>query len=164
MKRTKKLALLALLTAVALIMFVIELQIPAPIPVPGVKLGLSNIISLIVLLLFGWKEALAVLLVRIVLGSVLTGQLGALPYALLGGLLSFLAMCLLKRIVTKKQLWVLSVVGGFFHNLGQLGMAVLITKTPGLVAYLPILLLSGMIAGLFTGLAAQAVISRLRKR
>ena len=164
MKPAKKLALLALLTALALVMFVIELQIPAPIPVPGVKLGLSNIITLVVLLLFGWKEAWAVLLVRILLGSVITGQLGALPYALAGGILSLLVMCLLKRVVSEKQLWVLSVLGGFFHNLGQLGMAILITRTPGMIAYLPVLLLSGMAAGLFTGLCAQAVLSRLRKR
>lgn len=160
----KKLATLALLAAVALIVFVIELQIPAPIPVPGVKLGLSNVITLVTLSLFGWKEALAVLLVRIVLGGVVTGQVGALPYALAGGLLSFAAMVLLKRFVTEKQLWVCSVVGGFFHNLGQLLIAILLTQTPGLISYLPVLLLSGMVAGLFTGLCAQPVVKAIGNR
>lgn len=159
----KKLTKLALLTAAALGIFVLELQIPSPVPIPGVKLGLSNIITLVVLCLFGWKEALAVLLVRIVLGGVVTGQVGALPYALAGGLLSFGAMLLCKRFIREKQLWVLSVIGGFFHNLGQLSMAMLITQTPGLIAYLPVLLLSGMAAGLFTGLCAQFVVDRLEK-
>ena len=160
----RKLTTLALLTAAALVMFVIELQIPAPIPVPGVKLGLSNIVTLAVLCLFGWKEALAVLLVRIGLGAIVTGQVGALPYALAGGLLSFGVMLLLKKVIRDRQLWVLSVIGGFFHNLGQLGMAILITNTPGLVAYLPVLLLSGMAAGLFTGLCAQPVVRHFKHR
>lgn len=162
--RVKKLVTLALLAAVALVMFVIELQIPAPIPVPGVKLGLSNIITLVVLFLFGWKEALAVLLVRIVLGGVVTGQVGALPYALAGGLLSLGAMCALRRLVTVRQLWALSVVGGLMHNLGQLAAAIALTQTPALVSYLPVLLLSGMIAGLFTGLCAQPVVQHFQKR
>ena len=160
---TKKLTKLALLAGVALVMFVIELQIPSPFPIPGIKLGLSNIITVAALVLYGWKEALAVLLVRIGLGAVITGQLGALPYALAGGLVSFLVMCLFRRLLTEKQLWVMSVLGGFCHNLGQLGMAILITKTPALVAYLPVLLLSGMLAGLFTGLCAQLVIKRIKK-
>lgn len=161
---SKKLTKLALLAGVALIIFVVELQIPSPIPIPGVKLGLSNIITLVTLCLFGWKEALAVLLVRVVLGAIITGQVGALPYALSGGLLSFGAMLCLKRFVRPNQLWVLSVIGGLFHNLGQLGAAILITRTPGLIAYLPVLLLSGMLAGLFTGLCAQFLLHRLQQK
>ena len=78
----KKLLRLALLTAVSLILYLVENQIPAPVPVPGVKLGLGNIIVLCVLFRFGWKEALAVLLVKVLLGSALTGNLGAVAYAL----------------------------------------------------------------------------------
>jgi heptaprenyl diphosphate synthase len=162
--RLRKLLYLALLTAASLILFLVENQIPAPIPVPGVKLGLGNIIILCVLFLYGWREALAVLLLKVVLSALLTGQLSALAYSLSGGLLSLGVMCLLKGLLTQKQLWVGSVVGAMFHNLGQLGAAVAISRTPQLFGYLPVLLLSGMVTGLFTGLAAQAVVSRLRKR
>ena len=98
---------------------------------------------------------------KVVLSALLTGQLSALAYSLAGGLLSLGIMCLLKCVLTPKQLWVGSVVGAMFHNLGQLGAAVVISRTPQLFGYLPVLLLSGMVTGLFTGLAAQAVVSRL---
>ena len=160
--KSKKLITLALLTAVSLILFVLENQIPAPVPVPGVKLGLGNIIVVCVLFLYGRKEALAVLLVKVLLSAVLTGNLGALAYSLAGGLLSLGAMCLLKGLLREKQLWVGSVIGAMFHNLGQLLAALIIAETPGLIAYLPILELSGMVTGLFTGLAAQAAVRRLR--
>ena len=161
--KSKKLITLALLTAVSLILFVLENQIPAPVPVPGVKLGLGNIIVVCVLFLYGRKEALAVLLVKVLLSAVLTGNLGALAYSLAGGLLSLGAMCLLKGLLREKQLWVGSVIGAMFHNLGQLLAALIIAETPGLIAYLPILELSGMVTGLFTGLAAQAAVRRLRR-
>ncbi len=162
--KTKKLLTLALLTSVSLILFVIESQIPPPIPVPGVKLGLGNVIVVCVLFLYGRREALAVLLAKVALSALITGQFSALAYSLSGGLLSLGVMCLLKGLLTQKQLWVGSVVGAMFHNLGQLGAAVAISRTPQLFGYLPVLLLSGMVTGLFTGLAAQAVVSRLRKR
>ncbi len=158
----KKLLRLALLTAVSLILYLVENQIPAPVPVPGVKLGLGNIIVLCVLFRYGWKEALAVLLVKVLLGSALTGNLGAVAYALTGGLLSLGGMCLLRPILTDRQLWVGSVIGAMLHNLGQLSMAAAISQTPGIFGYLPVLLLSGMVTGLFTGIAAQAVLRRLK--
>ncbi len=162
--KLKKLLYLALLTSVSLVLFVVENQIPAPVPVPGVKLGLGNIIVVCVLFLYGRREALAVLLVKVVLSAILTGNVGALAYSLAGGLLSLGVMSLLRGLLTDRQLWVGSVLGAMFHNLGQLLAAMAIAKTPGLIAYLPVLLLSGMVTGLFTGLAAQAVTRRLRKR
>ena len=161
--KPKKLLTLALLTSVSLILFLVENQIPAPVPVPGVKLGLGNVIVVCVLFLYGRKEALAVLLVKILLSAVLTGNLGALAYSLSGGLLSLGVMCLLKRFLTGRQLWIGSVIGAMFHNLGQLLAALVIAETPGLLAYLPVLLLSGMVTGLFTGIAAQTVVRRLRR-
>ena len=160
--KPKKLLTLALLTSVSLILFLVENQIPAPVPVPGVKLGLGNVIVVCVLFLYGRKEALAVLLVKILLSAVLTGNLGALAYSLSGGLLSLGVMCLLKRFLTGRQLWIGSVIGAMFHNLGQLLAALVIAETPGLIAYLPVLLLSGMVTGLFTGIAAQTVIERVK--
>ena len=161
--KLKKLLYLALLTAVSLILFVVENQIPAPVPVPGVKLGLGNVIVVAVLFLYGRREALAVLLVKVLLSALLTGSLSALAYSLAGGLLSWTGMCLLRGLLGKRQLWVASVLGAMLHNLGQLLTAILIADTPGLLAYLPVLLLSGMITGLFTGLAAQAAVNRLKK-
>ena len=162
-EKTRRLVQLAVLTATALGLFVLELQVPLPLPVPGVKLGLSNIVTVCVLFLFGRREALAVQLARILLGAIVTGQLGALPYSLAGGLLSLGVLCLLKPLFSERQLWAASVVGGLLHNLGQLGMAALITRTPGLLAYLPVLLLCGMGAGLLTGLCAQLVLAGLRR-
>ena len=158
-----KLLRLALLTAVSLILFLVENQIPAPIPVPGVKLGLGNIIVLCVLFRYGRLEALAVLLVKVFLGAILTGSLGAIPYSLAGGLLSLGALCLLRGLFAEKQLWIASVISAMLHNLGQLAAAVVISATPGIFGYLPVLLLSGMATGLFTGLAAQAVLARLKR-
>ena len=161
--KLKKLLQLALLTGISLILFLVEAQIPAPIPVPGVKLGLGNIIVVCVLFYYGRREALAVLCVKVLLSALLTGQVGALLYSAAGGLLSLGVMCALKGLLREKQLWVASVLGGLSHNLGQILAAMAVTATPGLIAYLPILALSGMVTGLFTGLAAQAVVLRLRR-
>lgn len=160
--RLRKLLYLALLTAISLVLFVLENQIPAPVPVPGVKLGLGNVIVVTVLFLYGPKEALEVLGAKILLSAILTGNLGALAYSAAGGLLSWIGMALLRPLLQKKQLWVASVLGSMLHNLGQLGVARLIAAVPGLWAYLPVLLLSGMITGFFTGVAAQAVVHRMK--
>ena len=161
--KTRRLLYLALLTAVSLVLFIVENQIPAPVPVPGVKLGLGNVIVVAVLFLYGPWEALGVLAVKVFLSALLTGNLGALAYSAAGGLLSWGGMCLLRPLLREKQLWVASVLGAMLHNLGQLLAAMVIADTPGLLAYLPVLLLSGMITGLFTGIAAQAVARRLRR-
>ena len=160
--KLKKLLHLALLTAVSLVLFVLENQIPAPLPAPGVKLGLGNVFVVAVLFFYGRRDALAVLAVKIVLSAVLTGNLGALVYSAAGGLLSWSGMCLLRSLLRSNQLWVASVLGAMLHNLGQLFAAAAVAATPGLWAYLPVLLLSGMVTGFFTGIAAQALVKRLR--
>lgn len=159
----RKLALLALLTAVALTIFVVEAQFPLPVPVPGMKLGLSNIVTLFALSVFGWKEALAVVLVRIFLGNLITGQMMSLLYSLAGGLLSFVCMALVLRILKQNQLWVAGVIGGIAHNFGQMAVAVLVTRTPALLAYFPVLILCGIVTGALTGLCAQLLHQKLRR-
>ena len=161
--QTKKLTRLALLTAVALGLYVLEAQIPNPIPVAGVKLGLSNIITIYAVFVFGPWEALAILLVRVFLGSMFTGQMLALAYSLTGGLLSLAAMLLLRRALTLQQIWVASIIGGICHNVGQILTAIAVTSTLSLVVYLPVLILSGLGAGLFTGLTAQYLIHHMKK-
>jgi len=161
--KTKRLTRLALLTAIALTIFMVELQIPSPIPVPGVKLGLSNIVTVYCVVVYGPWSGLAVLLCRVVLGAVFSGRIAALAYSLAGGLLSWALMCLLRKIVTERQIWVMSILGGLFHNIGQLFAAMVITGTPSIAVYFPVLALSGMAAGLFTGLCAQALLSHMRR-
>ena len=162
--KTKKLTTMALLTALALILFTVEAQIPPPVPIPGVKLGLANIITVYAMFALGPKEALCILLARVFLGSVFSGQMSTLFYSLSGGLLCYCAMLLLRKILTEQQIWVCSVIGAVFHNIGQMGMALMIFQSPSVLIYLPLLMLSGIVAGLFTGLCAQFLLRRLRKR
>lgn len=159
--KTRRLTMAAVLTAVALTLFVVEAQIPMPVPVPGVKLGLANVVTVAAVFLLGGRQAAAILLVRILLGSVYAG-LSTFPYALAGGVCSIGAVLAVRRVLRSNQIWIASVLGGMCHNLGQMAAALLITQTPALVVYLPVLLISGMITGLFTGLCAQAAVSRLR--
>lgn len=160
---TRKLTKMALLTAVALIIFMVEAQIPNPVAIPGVKLGLANVVTVYALFALGWKEALMILVARVFLGSVFSGQMMTFFYALGGGLLCLASMAVLKKFVTEKQMWACSALGAVFHNLGQLIVAAFITKTAAVFAYLPLLIVSGILTGLFTGVAAQAVFLRLKK-
>ena len=153
---------MALLTAVALILFTVEAQIPAPVPIPGVKLGLANIITVYAMFALGPWDTLCILLVRVFLGSVFSGQMSTLLYSLSGGLLCYLAMLLLRKILTEKQIWVCGVIGAVFHNIGQMLMAIAVFQSPSVVFYFPLLMLSGIITGLFTGLCAQLLIRRLK--
>ena len=161
--KTKKLTRLALLAAVALGMYVLEAQLPSPIPVAGIKLGLSNIVTVYAVFAFGPWEALAILLVRVFLGSLFTGQMMALAYSLAGGLLSLAVMLLLRKTLAHRQIWVASVLGGICHNVGQILVAMAATATPSIAIYLPVLILSGLAAGLFTGLCAQYLINHMKK-
>lgn len=163
MAKTKKLALMALLTALALIVFIIEAQIPAPVPIPGVKLGLANVITLAAMLILGKKEAGAVLAVRIIMGAVFAGSPSAILYSGAGGALAYAVMCLLVGRVAEKRLWAVSALAAVAHNMGQLAACVLVVKTPSVFLYAPALIISGVITGLFTGLAAMYLVKALRK-
>ena len=159
--RVRRLAQSALLAAVALTIFVLEAQIPLPLPVPGLKLGLCNIVTLFALCRLGRGWSLAIVLTRIVLGNFAVGQVMAMLYALAGGLLSFCVMAMLFRRLGQSLLWVTGAFGGIAHNLGQMTVAVLVTSTPALLAYLPVLLLCGILTGAFTGLCARLLCERL---
>ena len=159
---TKRLTRMGLLTALALIIFMVEAQLPALAPIPGIKLGLANIITVYAMFCMGPLDTLMILLGRILLGAVFAGQLMTLFYSLNGGLLCYLLMLVLRRIVTDRQIWVCSVLGAVAHNIGQITAAIYIVRTPALIVYLPVLMVSGIIAGLFTGLCAQFVVKRMR--
>lgn len=160
--KLKQLTTNALLTAIALTIFMIEAQIPAPIPIPGIKLGLANIITVFAIFAYTPKDALLILSVRVFMGSVFSGQISTLLYSAAGGLMCFMVMLLVRKILTDKQLWVASVIGAVFHNIGQITVAIVVTGTPGIIVYLPILMVSGIAAGLFTGLCTQFLYQKLK--
>ena len=161
---TKRITRMALLTAAALILFTVEAQIPAPVPVPGIKLGLANIITVYAMFALGPRDTLCILLVRVFLGSVFSGVMVTILYSLGGGLLCYLVMLPLRMILTEKQVWVCGVIGAVCHNIGQTLVAVAIFRSLAVAVYLPLLMLSGIATGLFTGLTAQLLLRRLQKR
>ncbi len=161
--KVKKLTELSVLTAVALIIFVVELQIPNPFPIPGIKLGLANIITVYAVYRYKPYEVAAITVVRLILGAVFAGNFAALIYSASGAALCLIGMLILRRFIDEKHIWISSVFGAILHNTGQMAAALIITQTPQLLAYYPFLLVSGCLAGAFTGLCAQIVISRLKK-
>jgi heptaprenyl diphosphate synthase len=163
MGKTRKLALMAVLTAIALTIFMIENQLPSIVPIPGVKLGLANIITLTAMVLLGRKEAGAVLLVRIIMGAMFAGSPATLLYSGAGGLLAYVVMCITIGLFSEKQMWIVSALAGIAHNAGQLIACMLVVKTPGVFAYAPILAVSGIITGCFTGFAAMYLVQALKK-
>ena len=158
--KTGKLTRMALLTAIALTIFMVEAQIPALVPVPGVKLGLSNIITVFAVFAMGPKEAAAILFARIFLGAIFAGNFSTIFYSAAGGALAIAVTILLRKLLTKKQLWVAGVLGAIAHSIGQMAMAIAITQTVGLVSYLPVMILCSVVTGLFTGLCAQFLLDR----
>ena len=161
--KVKKLTTLALLSAVALTIFVIESQIPALVPIPGVKLGLANIVTVFAVFAFRGQDGALVLAVRIFLGAVFAGNFSTIFYSAAGGTLAILTTIGLKHILTKKQLWVAGALGAVAHSIGQMAMAVALTGTPGLLVYLPVMIVCSVITGLFTGLCAQVLLNRGEK-
>ena len=158
-----RLTRLALLTAIALTIFLIEAQLPALTTIPGIKLGLANIVTVYAVFTLGPRDALMILCARVFLGAVFSGQMMTLLYSGVGGLLSWLALCLLCRLLDRKQMWLASPVAGMCHNVGQLLAAAGVMRTWAVLAYLPYLVIAGVVAGLFTGVAAQVLDGRLEK-
>ena len=161
--KAKRIAQLGLLTAIALTIFMIESQLPPIAPIPGVKLGLANVVTLTAMLILGRKEAGAILAVRILMGAVFAGSPASLLYSAAGGFLAYLVMCVTVKRFAENQLWIVSALAGVAHNAGQLLACVLIVQTPGVFAYAPILAASGVITGCFTGFAAMYLTRALRK-
>ena len=156
---TKKLTALALLTTTAMILSYVESLLPS-VGVPGVKLGLANIAVIFALFRLGGKSALAVSLGRVFMVTMLFGSMSALLYSLAGAALSLGVMALLRRTDRFSYVGV-SVAGGVAHNAGQILMAMLLLGTARLAYYYPILVISGVAGGIFTGLAAALLIRRV---
>ncbi|MER2183469.1 MAG: Gx transporter family protein [Clostridia bacterium] len=158
--KTQKLTVMALTTAIALVLSFIESQIPAFVAVPGVKMGLPNIAIVYALYRLGWKEAAMISLIRVVLVSLLFGSAASFLYSFAGAVLSLLGMTLLKKTGKFTEI-VVSVAGGVLHNIGQIAMASIILETDALRYYLPFLLVSGILAGVVIGLISGILIRRI---
>jgi len=157
----KKLTTLSLFTTLSLAVYAIESAIPPLVPIPGIKPGLANIITLILLLRYSRHDALLVLSARILLSSILFGQALSLLYSLVGGFLSLLVMALVMKLLQNKMTFLTGALGGLTHNMGQLAVAYAVTAVPGVLTYMPFLILSGILTGLFTGFCAGFAVKYL---
>lgn len=156
----KKTAVLGMLTCAALMLSWVESLIGLTSPVPGIRIGLANLIVVFALYRLGWRDALLISLARVLLASVLFGSPYSLLYSLSGALVSFAAMVLAKRTAELSIVGV-SVCGGVFHNIGQLAAAIAVVRTGWLVSWLPWLLAAGCVTGLVIGSAAGELNKRL---
>ena len=150
----------AVLTALALIFSYVEVLLPLSAALPGIKLGLANIVILVALYTLGTGPALAVNVLRIFLSGLLFGNLFAIAYGLAGGLFSFLVMALLKK-TGRFSITGVSMAGGVAHNAGQLVIAALLVENAGVFLYLPVLLIAGMVSGILMGIVAYLIVKRL---
>ncbi|MGN0334195.1 MAG: Gx transporter family protein [Lachnospiraceae bacterium] len=158
---TKRLARMGLLTALAMIAGYIEALLPLSLGIPGVKLGLANIIIVFALYFLTPAEAFCINLMRILLIGFLFGNLSTIIYSLAGGIFSFLVMALLKK-TEKFSIYGISIAGGVFHNIGQLIVAGLVLETTVFFYYMPVLLAAGLITGTLIGFLAQEVLKRIK--
>ena len=159
--KTKKLVTLAVTVSVAMILSFVESRIPAFVAIPGVKVGLANIAVIFALYKMGWREALAVSLVRVALVALLFGSVVSLAYSTAGAILSLAVMILLRKTGVFTEVAV-SVVGGITHNVGQILVAFLLLETGVVFYYLPFLLVSGIIAGIAVGVASSLLVKKVK--
>lgn len=158
--KTKKLAVMALAVALAMVLSFVESQIPALVAIPGVKVGLANLAVVFVLYKLGWKEAVLISLIRVGLISLLFGNFASLFYSLAGAVLSLTGMILLMRIKSLSTVAV-SISGGVLHNVGQIAMACILLETNVVKYYLPFLIVSGTVAGIVIGIVSAILIKRV---
>lgn len=160
--KASKVAQYGLLTALALVLSYLESLVP-PLWVPGVKLGLPNLAVVFALYRLGFKDACAISLVRVVLVALLFGNGAALAYSIAGAVLSLALMGLLKRTGKFSSVGV-SVAGGVAHNAGPILVAMALLETSRLAWYLPVLWISGMIAGVLVGIVSGVLVKRVPER
>jgi heptaprenyl diphosphate synthase len=158
-----KTAYYGVLTALALIFSYVEALIPIPIGgVPGIKLGLANIVILIALYVMGTKDAFIISCIRIVLVGFTFGNMFSILYSLAGAILSWIVMALCKKMKGLSIVGV-SIAGGISHNIGQIVVAAITMKTPGILSYLPVLLIAGTITGFVIGILVEIILKVQKK-
>ena len=160
--KAKRIAELGMLTGLALILFVVELRMPDLTPIPGVKAGLANIVTVYAVFRYSPLETVLLVLSRILLGAIFAANPASLLYSLAGAAFCLTGMLLVRGFLSEKQIWLASVLGAVLHNCGQITAAVVLMQTTAVVGYLPVLLFSGCIAGFVTGMAAQFLLQRGR--
>ena len=158
----KNVAMMAMMIALALVFSYVETLIPINFGIPGVKLGLANLVIVAVIYLFGGKEALLVSVVRIFLSGFMFGNMTSIMYSLAGGLLSLAVMLLLKK-TDRLSILAVSVMGGIFHNIGQLIIAILVVENLKLIFYIPVLLISGFVTGLLIGVVSRVILPAVKR-
>ena len=157
--KAKKLCLLGLLSAIALTIFMLEAQLPPLLPLPGVKIGLANIVTVFAVFVLGAREGIAVLAVRVFLGAVFAGNFSTIFYSAAGGACAIVVTILLKKVLKLNQLFVAGALGAVAHSIGQMAAAIVISGTPQLAVYLPVMIGISVVTGLFTGLCAQFLVN-----
>ena len=164
MKKTQKMTFISVLVAQALVLHIVERSIPVPFIAPGAKLGLSNIITVVSIYTLGFKSSLMVITLRILLSTLLGGSVSSLLYSIAGGMLSLITMYAMKNI-GKDNVSIIgvSIVGAFFHNVGQIIIAGLIIQNINIILYLPILTIAGIGTGFFVGITSTYLIMLLKK-
>lgn len=160
--KSKKVALFAMNVALAFVFSYLESLIPFNFGIPGIKLGLANLVVVTALYTVGEKQAFVISVIRIILSGLTFGGVFSLVYSLAGGILSFVAMLLAKKCRALSVTGV-SIIGGSLHNIGQLIAAAIVMQTASIAYYLPVLLLSGAVTGAVIGVVSNLIINRLNK-
>ncbi len=162
-KAAKRVALYGMLIALSMVFSYVEAMIPIPIPIPGVKLGLANLVTIVGLYTVGVRPTIIITLIRIVLVGFTFGNGFSMIYSLAGGALSLFLMVFARRTGFFSQTGV-SIIGGIGHNIGQLIVAAIITKTAWVFSYFPFLLIAGTIAGALIGLLGGLITERIKDK
>lgn len=164
MKNTKKITNLALLTAMALAISLLEHMIPLPVPIPGAKLGFSNMVILMTLYIYGFKSALIVGVLKSFLLMLITGSVSAFFYSVAGAILSSIAMAIaIKGLYKGRSFIAVSEIGAFFHNFGQILVAIVVMSNVKMLYYFPALVMMGIFTSFFVGLSVNYVANHMDK-
>lgn len=159
--KTKDIAVLGLLIALAFVLSYVEYLLPLNIGIPGAKIGLANIVTLVAIYKIGYKRAFALSLIRVLLVALTFSNMAMAMYSVAGALLSFIAM-LVGKSSKKFSITGVSVLGGVFHNIGQIIVAMVLMETRELVFYLPVLIAIGTISGVVIGILSGMICSRIK--
>lgn len=164
MTRTQKMVFVSMLVAQAIVLSIIENMIPLNFTIPGAKLGLANIITVTCIYIFSFKKTLYIIILRTVMTSFIGGTMSTFLYSISGALLSFIVMYILIFISREKiSTMGVSIVGGVFHNIGQLIVAMIIIENSRIFYYLPALMITGVFTGMFVGLCVKYLLVYLKK-
>lgn len=159
-KKAKRAAVFGIMIALAFTLSYLESLLPLNIGVPGVKLGLANLVVVVALYKLKPGEAFAIAMIRILLAGLTFGNTYSLIYSLCGGILSFAVMALVKN--TRLSVIGVSIIGGTMHNIGQISAAAVLMGTNKIIYYLPVLLIAGLLTGFLTGLLSKTIIERIK--